>query len=698
MSFVRLWSAAAAPLLRASSVVVVCLSAAPAAAQDASPQPSAYDEPPPAHLWVVDGAVTIQREGVEEPAQSGVPLVPGDQLRTARGRAEAIFPDGTAFALDEFTTVDVQSTALLRLTTGRVLVTVARADAASGGARYQIDTPAGSAVLDGPGEYVVGLLGTPSQPQVELAVRRGRGELVTEAGAMPLRSGERSLAWSDAPPSAPQPFNSARMDALDRWAAIQRDARTGSRSATYLPPDLRPYSGAFDRYGAWQYDAAYGNVWYPTVAPGWRPYYNGYWTSVPRYGWTWIGLDRWAWPTHHYGRWGYARSRWFWIPGRRWAPAWVAWGAAPGYVGWSPLGFDNRPVFGLSVSFGSAWGGGWVVLPRAQFGARGYYVPQYAVSSRTLSPRTPFVVQSVPPVAPRHTPPARIGAGRPPAPDFGRRAPSNAGAGRTPGGVAVPRNPSQDRTLGPGGPVGGVGAPPAARGSIDGGGTPGRARTPEAVRRGGAPDSTAPGVSPGVPRRSPPRQSFTPFGDFRGDARGGDPATAPPGDARGGFVGGPSAVRRGTADDGAQPPAATGGTEAPGVRPRSPGRVQGWPGQPAAAPGSPAAPPEAPRPGGRPDAARDGGGWAVRREPGGRVYSPPPVSTPSFAAPDRGGPAERGGPRNLRPGGGAPGGAVPRGGDARAGGGGRERGGDAGGGAPAGGGRTGNAGARRSPR
>ena len=38
---------------------------------------------------------------------------------------------------------------------------------------------------------------------------------------------------------------------------------------------------------------------------------------------------RWSWPTHHYGRWGYARNAWFWIPGRTWGAAWVSWASAP---------------------------------------------------------------------------------------------------------------------------------------------------------------------------------------------------------------------------------------------------------------------------------------------------------------------------------------------------------------------------------
>jgi hypothetical protein len=179
---------------------------------------------------------------------------------------------------------------------------------------------------------------------------------------------------------------------------MRREDRRAAVSGQYLPPDLRVYGGTLDRYGSWQYDNSYGYVWYPTVAAGWQPYVKGYWASVPAFGWTWIGVDVWSWPTHHYGRWGFRNSRWFWMPGRTWGPAWVSWGAAPGYVSWCPLGFDNRPVFGLSASIGR--GAGWVVVSRDRFGPR-VPVRQWAVSARNLPRNVPFVAQAQPPIAPR---------------------------------------------------------------------------------------------------------------------------------------------------------------------------------------------------------------------------------------------------------------------------------------------------------
>src|SRR5262245_27912387 len=315
-------------LLRATLILAaVCGAVVPAVFAQES-----FDAP--AHLSIIEGTATLDREDVTEPATGGMPLVPGDRLRTERGRAELMFPDGSAIDLDEFSTIEIQGPTLLRMIGGRVLVFAAGANNPAARVQFQIDTPVASAQTDGPGEYRVAILGGPSGMQTEMAVARGAGALVNDFGTMPLRSGERSVAWDNAAPSRPQIFNSARYDAFDQWAAGLRDQRLGyrSQSAQYLPADLRMYGGQLDRYGAWNYEAPYGYVWYPTVAPEWRPYYDGYWAPVPVYGWTWVGGDTWSWPTHHYGRWGYARSRWFWIPDRRWAPAWVSWGGAPGYV------------------------------------------------------------------------------------------------------------------------------------------------------------------------------------------------------------------------------------------------------------------------------------------------------------------------------------------------------------------------------
>jgi len=365
--------------------------AAPARAQSAEPESSA-----PAHIAVVDGAAILERQGLAEAAAANVPLIAGDRVRTERGRLEILFADGSALDLDHFTTIDVPSDTLLRLLSGRVRLAIEGSDPDEA-VTYRIDTPGGSIDIRTVGEYRIALSGPTGAEQVELAVVRGAADLTTEAGSVPVRAGERSIARAGAPPSYPYAYNSAVWDAFDRWSDDRRAARLGLASATYLPAGLYPYGGTLDRYGNWDRHPTHGYVWYPRVAVGWRPYHHGHWSDAGSFGWTWIGYDAWSWPTHHYGRWGFSAGAWFWIPGRRWGPAWVSWASAPGYVAWCPLGFDGRPIVSFSAFYGSRPFGGrahpWTVLPHRYFGHAGRAVATYAVAAESLgrSARARFV-------------------------------------------------------------------------------------------------------------------------------------------------------------------------------------------------------------------------------------------------------------------------------------------------------------------
>ncbi|HWP99885.1 MAG TPA: DUF6600 domain-containing protein, partial [Vicinamibacterales bacterium] len=316
-----------------------------------APAAAAEDPPAPAHIAVVDGAATLERDGRIEPAAINVPLLAGDRLRTRDGRVEVIYGDGSVLDLDHYTTVDFLDDTLVRVLEGAVRLTFAGRDAV----RFRLDLPAASVRIETPGEYRISLLGR--DPEVELVVLRGEATLVNDLGETIARAGERALARAASAPSPPEPYNSARWDAFEAWAAERRAARTGEVSSRYLPPDVRTYGGALDRHGSWHHHATYGFVWYPRVHAGWRPYYYGRWDYAPWWGWTWISFEPWGWTVFHYGRWGFEAGRWFWIPGPRWGPAWVYWATAPGFIGWCPLGWDNRPIVNLIVN----------VFPRRSF-------------------------------------------------------------------------------------------------------------------------------------------------------------------------------------------------------------------------------------------------------------------------------------------------------------------------------------------
>ena len=77
--------------------------------------PARAQAPPPAYIAWIDGSATLERDGVEETATANAPFVSGDRLRTTRGRADILFPDGTALDVDESSEIDLVSPSLLRL-------------------------------------------------------------------------------------------------------------------------------------------------------------------------------------------------------------------------------------------------------------------------------------------------------------------------------------------------------------------------------------------------------------------------------------------------------------------------------------------------------------------------------------------------------------------------------------------------------
>jgi hypothetical protein len=107
-------------------------------------------------------------------------------------------------------------------------------------------------------------------------------------------------------------------------------------------------------YGEWVWLSGPGWVWYPyNVSVGWRPYRYGHWVYSD-YGWTWVSDEDWGWAVYHYGRWHYEASYgWVWVPGTEWGPAWVAWHAGRGWVGWAPLPWEVH----WHAEAGLDWGG-----------------------------------------------------------------------------------------------------------------------------------------------------------------------------------------------------------------------------------------------------------------------------------------------------------------------------------------------------
>jgi len=132
-------------------------------------------------------------------------------------------------------------------------------------------------------------------------------------------------------------------------------------------------------YGTWVDDPAYGEVWVPSVAvvgQDFSPYAtNGDWVDT-EYGWTWDSGWAWGWAPFHYGRWTTIEGHgWGWVPGTIWGPAWVAWRAGSGCVGWAPL-----PPHGVALGSPLGRHSPWRFVGASSFGrSHGVYLPASVV-------------------------------------------------------------------------------------------------------------------------------------------------------------------------------------------------------------------------------------------------------------------------------------------------------------------------------
>lgn len=313
------------------------------------------------------GGVTLQRAddaGADE-AVRNMPFLPGDRVWTdASGRAEIVFAEGEILWIAERSKVDSlgrggrEQDERLGL---RVFAGSFGARVRAGGPGFEFRAPGGSVTTTGAAAFRVDVRAG------ETVLSVGEGEVLAHfAGErLAVRAGER-VRYADGAVDGPYRYQRAAADDFDRWcedrfSELARMARV--RDDERLPDELDPYADELDRNGTWVYDEPSGYVYVPRVAWDWAPYTYGRWIYT-LYGWTWVADEPWGFATSHYGRWGYSsRLGWHWMPRAGFAGAWVGWSFPGGRwghtIGWSALGFNDRPV-------GSIYGSGGRAVPRGE--------------------------------------------------------------------------------------------------------------------------------------------------------------------------------------------------------------------------------------------------------------------------------------------------------------------------------------------
>lgn len=144
---------------------------------------------------------------------------------------------------------------------------------------------------------------------------------------------------------------------------VTAQAQSASISFNLFFDQLEPH-------GVWVRHARYNYVFCPTgVDASWRPYSHGRWLYVQDRGWYFASDEPFAWATYHYGRWFADRDLgWCWVPGTKWAPAWVSWRRSDSVVGWAPLPPENDGyAISIEVSRRDLPEGYWVFVPTERF-------------------------------------------------------------------------------------------------------------------------------------------------------------------------------------------------------------------------------------------------------------------------------------------------------------------------------------------
>lgn len=314
-------------------------------------------------LLYFDGPITVNRvAGFQDEPLVNDPLVPGDVMITGAGRAEIQLADGSLVTLDHDTELALlslsdnmnllENTTILQLASGSIILDAARMDSSE--KRFQIDTDAASAFL-----LSDGLFRIDARPDGSTVImsRRGVVEVLAQDVSTIVRSGERITVRPFQIPGEPQAYNTRIMDEFDVWVTRREEAllarqRIDDQYPAGLPEPVRPYATELTYYGSWYRSPAFGWVWRPVgLHAGWQPYTYGRWVPSPA-GLVWVSHEPWGWAPFHYGRWELLfGTGWVWIPGNVFSGAYVAWSLSPGYFGWCPLGYYDRPLT-IHASYG----------------------------------------------------------------------------------------------------------------------------------------------------------------------------------------------------------------------------------------------------------------------------------------------------------------------------------------------------------
>jgi hypothetical protein len=285
-------------------------------------------------LSYVDGGIQIDRGSGYERAFLNLPISQGTRLRSAEGRAEVEFEDGSTMHITPKTEVEFsqlsrrdsgEKVSTMQVLSGTVYLnyTSTRHDEFAFEFGQQKVTLASSAY------FRLGVTDT----SATLAVFKGDLHVQSVSGPVEVKKNQ-TISFAEADGRYTLTKNIEKLP-LDSWAKEQNefhDRYAGNQNNSpyaYGRADLRYYGSFFDAPG-------YGMLWRPYfVDSGWDPFMDGAWMYNPGWGYGWVSAYPWGWTPYHYGSWVFVSGfGWAWQPGGVWMP----WYTQPTLIN-APSGF-----------------------------------------------------------------------------------------------------------------------------------------------------------------------------------------------------------------------------------------------------------------------------------------------------------------------------------------------------------------------
>ena len=274
-------------------------------------------------LSYIEGKVQISRDagGAYEKAIVNLPIAEGAKIKTADGRAEVEFEDGSTLRIVADSTAEFSQLSLrdsgarvsdVKVTSGTAYVNFTGTKNDEFSVRFE-----GKKIAFARAAHLRVILGDEDS---SVAVFKGLVQVESPSGTIDVKKNQTISFGLDTDQYSVA--KNIEETPYDSWDDQQNEYHTRYAAKSYN--SYSPYAyGTTDLsyYGNFFNAPGYGMLWQPYLAGiGWDPFMDGAWAFSPGVGFGWVSAYPWGWTPYHYGTWiflpGYG---WAWQPGGVWS-------------------------------------------------------------------------------------------------------------------------------------------------------------------------------------------------------------------------------------------------------------------------------------------------------------------------------------------------------------------------------------------